>query len=153
MDQPIIQLQDVTKSFGPVDVLRGVNFAAHAGRVTALVGDNGAGKSTLIKGLAGVQPYDDGIVRARYRTSTAKAEKIEPGSVYEYTIDLWATSNVFKAGHRIRLAISSSNFPRFQRNANTGEPVMGATRMAKATQKIFHDVQHPSSLVLPVIPR
>lgn len=62
MDQPIIELRNVTKSFGPVSVLRGVNFTAHAGRVTALVGDNGAGKSTLIKGLAGVQPYDGGEV-------------------------------------------------------------------------------------------
>ncbi len=59
---PIIELRAVTKSFGPVDVLKGVDFAAHAGRVTALVGDNGAGKSTLIKGLAGVQPYDGGEV-------------------------------------------------------------------------------------------
>lgn len=62
MNQPIIALKDVTKSFGPVDVLKGVNFEAHAGKVTALVGDNGAGKSTLIKGLAGVQPYDGGEV-------------------------------------------------------------------------------------------
>ncbi len=62
MTHPIIELRDVTKSFGPVKVLKGINFAAHAGRVTALVGDNGAGKSTLIKGLAGVQPYDGGSV-------------------------------------------------------------------------------------------
>lgn len=58
--RPIIELQHVTKSFGPVNVLKGINFSAYAGRVTALVGDNGAGKSTLIKGLAGVQPYDGG---------------------------------------------------------------------------------------------
>ncbi|WP_084105303.1 ATP-binding cassette domain-containing protein [Demequina sp. NBRC 110056] len=62
MNQPIIELKQVTKSFGPVDVLKGIDFEAHAGRVTALVGDNGAGKSTLIKGLAGVQPYDGGVV-------------------------------------------------------------------------------------------
>lgn len=62
MNTPIIELRHVTKSFGPVDVLRGVNFTAYPGRVTALVGDNGAGKSTLIKGLAGVQPYDGGEV-------------------------------------------------------------------------------------------
>ena len=62
MDQPIIELRKVTKSFGPVNVLRGVDFQAHAGKVTALVGDNGAGKSTLIKGLAGVQPYDGGEI-------------------------------------------------------------------------------------------
>jgi D-xylose transport system ATP-binding protein len=60
---PIIELTGVRKSFGPVSVLQGVDFTAWAGKVTALVGDNGAGKSTLIKGLAGVQPYDSGVVR------------------------------------------------------------------------------------------
>lgn len=63
MDRPIIELVGVVKSFGPVSVLKGVNLKAYAGKVTALVGDNGAGKSTLIKGLAGVQPYDEGEVR------------------------------------------------------------------------------------------
>jgi len=62
LDQPIIQLRGVRKSFGPVDVLKGVDLSIYPGRVTALVGDNGAGKSTLIKGLAGVQPYDFGEV-------------------------------------------------------------------------------------------
>ena len=60
---PIIELEGVVKSFGPVSVLKGVDLKAYPGKVTALVGDNGAGKSTLIKGLAGVQPYDDGVVR------------------------------------------------------------------------------------------
>ena len=63
MDTPVIELQNVIKSFGPVDVLQGINFKAYAGRVTALVGDNGAGKSTVIKGLAGVQSYDSGVVK------------------------------------------------------------------------------------------
>jgi D-xylose transport system ATP-binding protein len=63
MDVPIIELEGVVKSFGPVSVLKGVNLKAYPGKVTALVGDNGAGKSTLIKGLAGVQPYDSGSVR------------------------------------------------------------------------------------------
>jgi D-xylose transport system ATP-binding protein len=63
MDTPLIELSGVKKSFGPVDVLKGIDFKAYAGRVTALVGDNGAGKSTLIKGLAGVQPYDEGVVK------------------------------------------------------------------------------------------
>lgn len=62
MSAPVIELKEVLKSFGPVDVLKGVNLAAYAGKVTALVGDNGAGKSTLIKGLSGVQPYDSGEV-------------------------------------------------------------------------------------------
>lgn len=62
MASPVIELRDIKKSFGPVDVLKGVNLKAYAGKVTALVGDNGAGKSTLIKGLSGVQPYDSGTV-------------------------------------------------------------------------------------------
>jgi putative CocE/NonD family hydrolase len=109
--------------------------------------------------LADVEPsgyarfLTDGIVRARYRHGTAQAEPLDPGRVYEYTIDLWATGSVFKAGHRIRLYISSSNFPRFDRNLNTGEPIRGATRVVKAIQRIYHDAEHPSALVLPVIPR
>ena len=63
MDVPLIELSGVKKSFGPVDVLKGIDFTAYAGQVTALVGDNGAGKSTLIKGLSGVQPYDEGVVK------------------------------------------------------------------------------------------
>ena len=94
----------------------------------------------------------DGVVRARYRNSTERAEPIEPGKVYKYTIDLWATSNNFKAGHRIRVYVSSSNFPRFNRNLNTGESNLGATRMVKAHQTIYHDAEHPSAIVLPVIP-
>ena len=95
----------------------------------------------------------DGIVRARYRHSTSKAEPVEPGKVYEYSIELWATSNLFQAGHRIRLYVSSSNFPRFNRNLNTGEQTLGATRMVKAKQTVYYDAQHPSALVLPVIGR
>ena len=60
METPIIELQDIRKSFGPVEVLKGVNMQVYPGKVTALVGDNGAGKSTLIKGLSGAQPYDSG---------------------------------------------------------------------------------------------
>jgi D-xylose transport system ATP-binding protein len=63
METPVIELIGVKKAFGPVEVLKGINFKAYAGKVTALVGDNGAGKSTLIKGLSGVQPYDEGVVK------------------------------------------------------------------------------------------
>ncbi|MBE3123610.1 MAG: CocE/NonD family hydrolase, partial [Planctomycetes bacterium] len=93
----------------------------------------------------------DGIVRARYRTSTAKPEPITPGSVNKYVVDLWATSIVFKAGHRARVHISSSNFPRFNRNLNTGEPILGATRMVAARQTVYHDAARPSAVLLPVI--
>lgn len=95
----------------------------------------------------------DGIVRARYRESTKQASPLTPGKVYHYTIDLWATANVFKAGHRIRLYVSSSNFPRFNRNLNTGEDIFGSSRSVSAHQAIYHDRDHASALILPVIPR
>jgi putative CocE/NonD family hydrolase len=95
----------------------------------------------------------DGIVRARYRNTSERPEVIVPGQVYKYTIDLWATSNVFKKGHRLRLYVSSSNFPRFNRNPNTGEPMLGASRLVNARQTIYHDGKYSSALTLPVIPR
>jgi uncharacterized protein len=95
----------------------------------------------------------DGIVRARYRDGTARAQEVVPGMINKYTIDLWATSNVFKRGHRLRLYVSSSNFPRFNRNLNTGESILGATGMIIAKQTIYHDKKYASALTLPLIPR
>ena len=94
----------------------------------------------------------EGILRARYRDSREKSTPLKPGQAYELTIDLWATSNVFKTGHRIRLEVSSSNFPRFDRNLNTGESAAASDKLATATNTILHDKEHPSALVLPVIP-
>ncbi|MCW5981712.1 MAG: CocE/NonD family hydrolase [Bryobacteraceae bacterium] len=93
----------------------------------------------------------DGVVRARYRNSTTKAEPLAANRTYRYDIDLWATSNLFRAGHRIRLYVSSSNFPRFSRNPNTGKPTFGARGFVKATQTVFHDPKNPSALILPVV--
>jgi len=93
----------------------------------------------------------DGILRLRYRNSLERAEASVPGQVYQVTVDAGATGNVFLKGHRIRLEISSSNFPRFDRNPNTGTPVAGETKLIKATQTIYHDRQHPSRLVLMVM--
>ena len=76
-----------------------------------------------------------------------------PGEIYELTIRLYPTSNVFKAGHRIRLDISSSNFPRFDVNPNSGEPLNDYRRMVTATNTVYHDHGHPSHVVLPMIPR
>jgi putative CocE/NonD family hydrolase len=73
--------------------------------------------------------------------------------VYRYTIDLWATSNVFKAGHRIRVEISSSNFPRFDRNPNTGKQVAEDSGLQPAWQTILHNAQYPSRITLPIVPR
>jgi putative CocE/NonD family hydrolase len=99
------------------------------------------------------QNIQDGIIRARYRESVGQAAKaIEAGKVYEYTIDLWSTSNTFLKGHRIRVEISSSNFPRFDRNLNTGDDPGTGTAMVKAAQTIHHTREYPSHIVLPVIP-
>lgn len=94
----------------------------------------------------------EGILRARYRDSREIPALLIPGKVYPLTIDLWATSNVFRAGHRIRLEISSSNFPRFDRNLNTGEPAATSSKFAAATNTVVHGAAHPSALVLPVVP-
>jgi len=99
------------------------------------------------------QNLTEGIVRARYRNSAEKPESMNPGQTYKFTLDLWATSNVFLRGHRLRLEISSSNFPRFDRNLNTGEDLGHSTRFVKTTNTISHDAEHPSALVVPVVPR
>ena len=99
-----------------------------------------------------VQNLQDGIVRARYRDGYAKPSLLEPGKVYAYTVDLWATANVFLPGHRIGLEISSSNFPQFDRNTNAGGEG-GPGNVVTAQQTIFHRADYPSHLTLPVIPR
>jgi len=93
----------------------------------------------------------DGIIRARYRESLTEPSLIEPGKIYEYQIDLWATSNLFRKGHQIRVQVSSSNFPRFDRNTNAGGEG-GKNNVIKAEQTIYHDAAHPSHITLPVIP-
>jgi putative CocE/NonD family hydrolase len=84
----------------------------------------------------------DGVLRVR----TA------PDTVGEHEIDLWSTSNVFRAGHRLRVQVTSSNFPRWDRNPNTGEPPQTATTLRPARQRIFHDASRPSRIALPVVP-
>ncbi|HEX2439297.1 MAG TPA: CocE/NonD family hydrolase [Methylomirabilota bacterium] len=99
------------------------------------------------------QNLTDGIVRARYRASRERATPLPPGQVTPFTIDCWATSHVFLPGHRIRLEISSSNFPRFDRNLNTGGDQASGTRWQTAQQTVFHDARYPSHVLLPIIPR
>jgi hypothetical protein len=94
----------------------------------------------------------DGILRARFRDSLAEQELMQPGSVYPMTIKLYPTSNVFKRGHLIRLDVSSSNFPRFDVNPNTGEPLGDQRLVQTAINTIHHDRGHPSHILLPVIP-
>jgi putative CocE/NonD family hydrolase len=94
----------------------------------------------------------DSIVRARYRNNLSKAEMMEPGKPYEFIIEMYPTSLVFQRGHRIRLDISSSNFPRFDVNPNTGEPLNDNRRWRIAENTIYLDPQHPSHIVLPIVP-
>ena len=95
----------------------------------------------------------DSIIRARYRNGYDQPELLEPGVVYEFKFELYPTSNIFRSGHRIRLDISSSNFPRFDVNPNTGGPLGQDRRTLIAQQVIYHDADHPSQIVLPVIER
>ena len=93
----------------------------------------------------------DGIVRARYRNSTEKEELLKPNKIYEFTIDLWPTSNVFMSGHKIRVDISSSNFPRFDRNTNTGNNINSDSDLKIANQTIYHEAGMLSQIILPII--
>jgi predicted acyl esterase len=94
----------------------------------------------------------DSILRVRYREGFDREVLLEPGQVVPITITLPPTSNLFAAGHRIRLDVSSSNFPRLDRNPNTGEPIGRHTRMVVADQSVHADADHPSCVVLPIIP-
>ena len=94
----------------------------------------------------------DSIVRARYRNGLGRAELLKPGQPYEFTIEMYPTSLVFKRGHRIRLDVSSSNFPRFDINPNTGEPLNNNRRSQLAENTIYLDAKHPSQIILPVTP-
>jgi hypothetical protein len=98
------------------------------------------------------QNLTEGILRASFRESTyGEPKAITSGLVYEYKIDVWSTSNVFLKGHRIRLEVSSSNFPRFDRNLNNGKRAADSSDFVKATNTVLHDAEHPSALVLPVV--
>jgi|KBSSwiStaDraftv2_1062776.scaffolds.fasta_scaffold02132_2 putative CocE/NonD family hydrolase len=94
----------------------------------------------------------EGILRLRYRDSQEHALLMNPGETYRISVDLWSTSNVFLRGHTLRLEVASSNFPRFDRNLNTGEEIKSARRFVSAKNTILHDAAHPSALVLPIMP-
>ena len=94
----------------------------------------------------------DGVLRARYRDSVTAPAPLTPHRVYELTVDLWATANTFRRGHRIRgAAVASSSFPRFDRNLHTGGPVGTGARGQVALNTVFHDALRPSRIVLPVV--
>jgi putative CocE/NonD family hydrolase len=132
---------------GPVElVLHASSSAPDTDFTGKLVDVHPDGRATILT---------DGILRARYRDSPSEPAPLEPGRVYELKIDLWATSNVFAAGHRIRLEVSSSNFPRFDRNTNTGGTIAEerAQDVVQAVNRVYHDRERPSYVVLPLIER
>lgn len=95
---------------------------------------------------------NDGVVRASFRESFENPGPIEPGKIYEYSIDCWATSMLVAKGHRLRVHVSSAAFPKFDRNLNTGHRLGADSEMQVARQTVYHDAKHPSHIVLPVIP-
>lgn len=95
----------------------------------------------------------DGILRMRYRDGLSAPKLVKPGQVYPITIESGVTSNVFLPGHRIRVEITSSNFPRFDRNPNTGRPIADETELRVARQTVHHGSAHPSHILLPVVPK
>lgn len=111
-----------------------------------------AGKLVDVRPDGSAENLTEGILRARYRVSMEKPELMNPGQVYKLTINLWSTSNVFLAGHKLRLEIESSNFPRFDRNLNNGLDPETSNSPVKATNVIYHDSKHASALILPIIP-
>ena len=137
-----IWLVDVTVRGGRVRLGTPVNVTARPGydNQPAFLPD---GRSILIV---------DGILRARYRDSASEPSLIDPGRVYRYDVDLWATSNVFKAGHRLRVSVASSNFPRWNRNLNSAESPETGTEIRTAVNTVFFDAPRPSHVLLPVIP-
>ena len=92
----------------------------------------------------------DSLLRARYRNGWEEPELMTPGQAYEFVFQLYPTSNVFKAGHRIRLDVSSSNWPRFDVNPNTGGPLGREQSYVIARQTVYHDASRPSHVVLPI---
>lgn len=94
----------------------------------------------------------EGIIRGRHWKSFRSEDLLTPGEIYDFYVDLWSTSNVFRKGHRIRIDVSSSNFPKYDRNPNTGHKFGEDAELLVAHQTIYHDAAHPSHVVLPIIP-
>jgi putative CocE/NonD family hydrolase len=139
---PLTQPIEVT---GPVQLVLWASSSARDTDFTAALSD--------VHPDGTARALTDGILRARYRASRTTPSLLTPGEPYEFTIVIGATSNAFLPGHRIRVEVSSSNFPRYDRNPNTGAPFATDAATVVARQTVFHDAGRPSRLVLPVVPR
>jgi putative CocE/NonD family hydrolase len=140
-------LQQAVEATGPLTVvLYAATTAPDTDFVAKLTDVTPSGESRILA---------EGILRASFRDGFERTVPVEPERVYAYTIDLVATSHVFLPGHRIRVDVTSSSFPRFDRNPNTGHPLGtdGPDDLRTARQTIFHDADRPSHIVLPIIPR
>jgi putative CocE/NonD family hydrolase len=138
-------LEDSLELTGPISVnLYASSTALDTDFTAALVDVFPDGYSLLIQ---------EGILRASFRDRDVSPAPIEPGKVYQFAIDLWATSYVVASGHRLRVEISSSNFPRLTRNLNTGNEFGMRDEIAVADQTIYHSKEYPSHVLLPVMPR
>lgn len=137
-------LKEDTEVTGPIEVNLWASSSAKdtdfAVKLTEVSPD---GRSIIIQ---------DSIIRARYRESREKETLLNPGEIYEFTIDLGTTSNIFNKGNRIRVDVSSSNYPRFDNNPNTGNKWGTDSETIIAENMIYHDPEHPSHIILPIIP-
>jgi len=138
-------LTEDMEATGPVRVVLFVATSANDTDYTAkLVDVQPDGRALLVT---------DGIQRLRYRLSLTEPVFVKRNAAYEITIDAGVTSYVFSAGHRIRLEVSSSNFPRFDRNLNSVRPIADEMKISKARQTVFHEKEYPSAIILPIASR
>jgi putative CocE/NonD family hydrolase len=144
-----LPLDDDIEATGPVMVKLWVSSSTPDTDFTAKLIDVYPSSEDYPQGYA--LNLTDGILRARYRNYRDHGEVMKPREVYELIISLYPTSNLFKKSHRIRLDIASSNFPRFDVNPNTGEPIGLNRRVVVAKNTVYHDRNHPSHVVLPII--
>ena len=144
-------LEDDLEVTGPIEVKLWIKSSAVDTDFTAKLIDVYPPSRWYPRGYA--LNLTDSIMRVRYRKGPEREEFLPPGEIDQVTITLYPTSNLFARGHRLRLDISSSNFPRFDVNPNTGEPIGRDRRRTAADNTVFHDTQRGSQVVLPIIPR
>ena len=148
--EPAVTQAAAADQDAPVEVVGPVKMILHA--ASSAPDTDWTAKLVDVAPCGFARNLTDGILRARFRNSMAEGEPITPNAAIEYEIDMWATANVFQKGHRIRLEVSSSNFPRFDRNMNTGNAIGEDSSGLPAQQTIFHRAGLVSYIDLPVVP-